>query len=83
MLLEPERPDHPRAPKGPTVKDGFLVEKLYDVPKAEQGSARVAGPDGTLFASDQYKNKEGRSLYQIKPPPWMTMVARPKSSHTP
>lgn len=70
MLPEPERPDHPRAPKGLTVKDGFLVEKLYDVPKAEQGSwvALCAGPDGTLFASDQYKNKEGRSLYQIKPP---------------
>lgn len=70
MLPEPEAPDHPRAPEGLTVKEGFLVEKLYTVPKDTQGSwvALCAGPDGSLFASDQYKNKEGRSLYQIKPP---------------
>lgn len=70
MLPEPERPDHPRTPEGLTVKEGFLVEQLYTVPKETQGSwvAICAGPDGSLFASDQYKNKEGQSLYQIKPP---------------
>lgn len=70
LLPEPPAPDHPRTPEGLMVKDGFLVEKLYDVPKKTQGSwvAICAGPDGSLFASDQYKNKEGKSLYQIKPP---------------
>lgn len=69
MLPEPASPDHPRKAEGLTVKDGFLVEKLYEVPKDSQGSwvALCAGPDGTLYATDQY-NKDGRALYHIKPP---------------
>jgi putative heme-binding domain-containing protein len=69
MLPEPESPDHPRKAEGLTVKEGFLVEKLYEVPKDSQGSwvALCAGPDGTLYATDQY-NKDGQALYHIKPP---------------
>ncbi len=69
LLPEPPAPDHPRAPEGLTVKEGFLVEKLYDVPKDKQGSwvAIAAGPNGTLYATDQY-NQGGQALYQIKPP---------------
>lgn len=69
MLPEPASPDHPRKAEGVTVKEGFLVEKLYEVPKDSQGSwvALCAGPDGTLYATDQY-NKDGQALYHIKPP---------------
>jgi putative heme-binding domain-containing protein len=75
MMPEPERPAHPRTPEGLTVKDGFLVEKLYDTNKVTEGSwvATCAGPDGTLFVSAQYANREKNAppkptLFTIKPP---------------
>ncbi|MFN3165896.1 MAG: heme-binding protein [Phycisphaeraceae bacterium] len=66
---EPTAPDNPRAAKNIEVKDGFQVELLYEIDKPSQGSwvALCKGPNGTLFATDQY-NKEGQALYQITPP---------------
>lgn len=63
-------PDNPREDKNVTVKDGFQVELLYKIDKPTQGSwvALCKGPNGTLFATDQY-NKEGQALYQITPAP--------------
>jgi putative heme-binding domain-containing protein len=75
MLPEPERPDHPRTPEGLTVKDGFLVEKLYDTDKVKEGSwvATCSGPDGTIFVSAQYMNRQKDAppkpaLFTVKPP---------------
>lgn len=75
MLPEPDAPDHPRAPEGLTVKEGFLVEKLYDTDKVSEGSwvATCAGPDGTIFVSAQYMNREKNAppkptLFTVKPP---------------
>jgi len=66
---EPPAPDNPRAADNIQVKDGFQVELLYEIDKPSQGSwvALCKGPDGTLFATDQY-NKDGQALYQITPP---------------
>lgn len=81
MLPEPDRPDHPRTPEGLTVKDGFLVEKLFDTDKNIHGSwvAICAGPDNTLFVTSQYRDynvkvdgknvkKQRQTLFTIKPP---------------
>lgn len=81
MLPEPDRPAHPRAPEGLTVKDGFLVEKLFDTDFPTHGSwvAICAGPDNTLFVSAQYRGydakengkkvkKNRQTLFTIKPP---------------
>ncbi|MFK7790746.1 MAG: sorbosone dehydrogenase family protein, partial [Phycisphaeraceae bacterium] len=81
MLPEPDRPAHPRSPEGLTVKDGFLVEKLFDTDKATHGSwvAICAGPDNTLFVTSQYRDyqakiegknvkKQRQTLFTIKPP---------------
>ncbi|MEO0474605.1 MAG: heme-binding protein [Planctomycetota bacterium] len=73
MLPEPERPAHPRTPEGLTVKDGFLVEKLFDTDKQLHGSwvAVCKGPDNTLFVTSQYANrnkKKEKTLFTIKPP---------------
>ena len=78
MLPEPDRPAHPRAAEGLTVKDGFLVERLYQTEKKNEGSwvAICKGPEDTLFVSSQYqrtgKKPDGtklrQALYQIKPP---------------
>lgn len=47
------------------LKDGFNVELLYSVPKAEQGSwvAMTQDDQGRLIVSDQYG-----SLYRVMPP---------------
>lgn len=47
------------------VKEGFKVELLYSVPKAEQGSwvAMTQDEKGRLIVSDQYG-----SLYRVTPP---------------
>lgn len=47
------------------VKEGFQVELLYSVPKAEQGSwvAMTQDEKGRLIVSDQYG-----SLYRVTPP---------------
>ncbi len=47
------------------VKEGFQVERLYSVPKAEQGSwvSLCTDPQGRLLVSDQYGG-----LYRIVPP---------------
>ncbi|MGB0768749.1 MAG: PQQ-dependent sugar dehydrogenase, partial [Phycisphaeraceae bacterium] len=81
MLPEPERPDHPRTPEGLTVKDGFLVEKLFDTDPETHGSwvAICAGPDNTVFVTAQYRQynttvdgkkvkKNRDTLFQIKSP---------------
>ncbi|MEM9346156.1 MAG: heme-binding protein [Planctomycetota bacterium] len=81
LLPEPERPDHPRTPEGLTVKNGFLVEKLFDTDFPTHGSwvAICAGPDNTLFVSSQYRkyqvtvdgkkqNRNRQTLFTIKPP---------------
>ena len=38
------------------VPEGFMVERIYEVPRDTQGSwvALAVGPDGTLYTSDQY-----------------------------
>lgn len=48
------------------VADGFRLEKLYDVPKATQGSwvALCVDPNGRLIAADQTGQ-----LYRLTPPP--------------
>jgi putative heme-binding domain-containing protein len=48
-----------------TVPPGFKVEKLYNVPKEEQGSwvALTVDPKGRLLACDQYG-----ALYRMTPP---------------
>lgn len=73
LLPEPDRPEHPRTPEGLTVKDGFLVEKLFDTDKQAHGSwvAISKGPDNTLFVTAQYaqrNKKKEKALFTIKPP---------------
>ncbi|MBX2851991.1 MAG: hypothetical protein KTR15_09625 [Phycisphaeraceae bacterium] len=81
MLPEPESPDHPRKAEGLTVKDGFLVEKLFETDPPTHGSwvAICAGPDNTLFVSAQYRQykikvdgkevkKTRQTLFTVKPP---------------
>ncbi len=57
----------PQAPKpeGFKVAKGFKVERLYTVPKDEQGSwvNMTADPKGRLIVSDQYGK-----LYRVTPP---------------
>ena len=74
---EPPAPNNPRAVKGITVKDGFMVELLHKTDKVNEGSwvALCAGPNNTLFASAQYmqagRGKDAikrKTLFQIKPP---------------
>ncbi len=52
--------------EGLKVRDGFQVELLYTVPKAQEGSwvAMCPDPKGRLIVSDQYGK-----LYRITPPP--------------
>lgn len=59
----------PRATTDIDAPDGFKVELLLKTDKPNQGSwvALCKGPNGTLFAIDQY-NVKGQALYQIKPP---------------
>lgn len=58
----------PQAPAADTFKamKGFKVERLYTVPKDEQGSwvNMTTLPDGRLIVSDQYGK-----LYAVTPPP--------------
>lgn len=62
---EPPAPDNPRVAGGVTALPGFQVELLYS-PGEGEGSwvALCNGPEGTLFAADQYG-----ALFQITPPP--------------
>ncbi len=48
------------------VRPGFAVERLYQVPRDEQGSwvAMTFDPRGRLIVSDQ----EGKGLYRVTPP---------------
>ena len=57
----PQAPD----PSGFKVAKGFKVERLYTVPKDEQGSwvNMTPLPDGRLIVSDQYGK-----LYTVTPP---------------
>ncbi len=66
---EPAAPANPLAAKNVEVLPGFQVELLYQTDKPAQGSwvALCNGPNGTLYATDQY-NVQGQALYQIKPP---------------
>jgi len=73
MLPEPKSPDHPRKVDNVTVKDGFLVEKLFDTDKQVHGSwvAICKGPDNTLFITSQYASrnkKKEKTLFTVKPP---------------
>ncbi|MFI4860453.1 MAG: c-type cytochrome [Phycisphaerales bacterium JB063] len=64
-IVEPDPPANPRADLGIALPPGFQAEVLYDVPGDTQGSwvSLTAGPDGTLFASDQYGE-----VYHVAPP---------------
>lgn len=65
QVVEPPAPDNPRADDTVTAPAGFQVELIHQTVEGE-GSwvALCNGPDGTLFASDQYG-----TLFQITPPP--------------
>ncbi len=54
------------APEGFRIADGFRVERLYSVPRDEQGSwvSLAVDPRGRLITSDQYG-----PLYRVTPPP--------------
>lgn len=54
------------APEGFRIADGFRVERLYSVPREEQGSwvSLAVDPRGRLITSDQYG-----PLYRVTPPP--------------
>jgi len=63
----PAKPAGPQAPapEGFKVAKGFKVERLYTVPKDEQGSwvNMTVDPKGRLIVSDQYGK-----LYRVTPP---------------
>jgi putative heme-binding domain-containing protein len=60
-----DTPPNPRIDPAITAPDGFDVELLHEVDAETEGSwvALCAGPDGTLYAADQYGG-----LYRITPP---------------
>ncbi len=66
-LASAERDGTPLAPgpEGFKVAEGFKVERLYSVPKDEQGSwvNMTVDPKGRLIVSDQYGK-----LYRVTPP---------------
>ena len=53
-------------PNGLVIEDGFRVELLYSVPKAQQGSwvSMTTDPKGRLIVCDQYGG-----LFRVTPPP--------------
>ena len=59
-------PDEAIDPKDIQVAEGFKVERLYTVPKAEQGSwvSATVDPKGRLLVCDQYGG-----LYRVTVPP--------------
>lgn len=60
---KPSAPDNKKISSGLEIAKGFKIEKIYDVPKSNQGSwvALTVGPDGKLLASDQ----GGMGLFEI------------------
>ena len=63
---DPSKGPQAPAPESFKVAKGFKVERLYTVPKDEQGSwvNMTVDPKGRLIVSDQYGK-----LYRVTPPP--------------